>query len=308
MSIKILLTGRPGVGKSTLLRTFLEHYDGPVKGTITHEIRNNEGVRVGFTTVNFAGESRLLAHVSEIQSEHVIGNKYHVDLGTLTEFVLPELAAAGATTSEAQPPLIILDEIGRMQALSPEFLAATKQLLASDQPFLGTIVLDPEPWSLEFKNDPHVVLVEVTEDNRDRLATAMTTIFNQASLFNQLTVTQQAQVLGRLREYFQAGQYVQIGKLFQNALVYLTGGKVRKVRSVSVPRDDASQQWQVDGNTRSHIVTAFRTRGTDHNETEWQCDCDLFLGVGAYQGQSGVCSHIQAVQLSRADDASGSES
>ena len=74
----LLITGNPGVGKTTVLvwlaKNLAEYH--PV-GFITREIRE-EGVRKGFVLVSCSGQKRVLAHV-DISSRARVG-KYKIDL------------------------------------------------------------------------------------------------------------------------------------------------------------------------------------------------------------------------------------
>ena len=49
MQKAILLTGRPGCGKTTLIQRVLMMYEGPADGFYEREIREG-GVRLGFET------------------------------------------------------------------------------------------------------------------------------------------------------------------------------------------------------------------------------------------------------------------
>lgn len=282
LAMKILLTGHPRVGKSTLIQKITNRLEIPFRGIIAKELRDENGVREGFEAKNFRGEKRLFAHVSAIQSNAIIGNKYHVDLEAINTFVVPEIEPSKIPNKE----LIVIDEIGRMQSLSPAFLKTVSSLLDSDTSFLGTIVLDPEPWSLPFKQHPEVLLIEVTQKNRRRLPEIVLSLLNAESAMETLTKKQQHKVLDFLRTYIPANQSIQIKKLLKNAIPYVLQHAVSKREDTA----EDSQAFSVTGNTRNHTVVQQKDR-------TWHCDCDLFLGTGDYVHQAGECSHVQAVQL-----------
>ena len=73
MNRVILLTGRPGSGKTTLIWRVLARLTKPAGGFYTQEIRES-GRRVGFEIITLDGERDTLAHVN-INSEHRI-SKY----------------------------------------------------------------------------------------------------------------------------------------------------------------------------------------------------------------------------------------
>ena len=62
--------------------------------------------------------------------------------------------------------LIILDEIGKMELLSPQFREAVWQAINSNKRVLGTIMLNPNPFCDEIKHHLEVKTLLVTGDNR----------------------------------------------------------------------------------------------------------------------------------------------
>ncbi|MBW1754436.1 MAG: hypothetical protein JRJ46_15480 [Deltaproteobacteria bacterium] len=69
---KTLITGKPGVGKTTLVQKIIERMQSVnMAGFCTAEIRGM-GSRLGFELQGLNGERRILAHV-EIDSKHRVG-------------------------------------------------------------------------------------------------------------------------------------------------------------------------------------------------------------------------------------------
>jgi len=62
MGRTVLLTGRPGVGKTTLIQKWVASRPGRCGGFYTQELRES-GTRVGFEIVTLDGKRALLAHV-----------------------------------------------------------------------------------------------------------------------------------------------------------------------------------------------------------------------------------------------------
>ncbi len=280
--MKVLLTGKPGVGKSTIIEKVAGNFPRRVAGIVGREVRDASGKRVGFEANDFEGNRKLLSHVSLIDSQYVIGNKYFVDRTVIDEFIVPELQ------KNNENKLVIVDEIGRMQSVSNTFLKTVVNLLNKKINFLGTIVLDPEPWSLQFKEHPEVVLIEVTENNRDDLPQLLTSIFMHADLIDSLNSSQQALVRELVSQYFRENKAIQIEKLIQNAIPYVLDSRVTQE---SKP-NSSFQEFKVRGNNHEHVVKI--------SDLKWfNCDCDLFHGEGIYENKMGECSHIQAVKLRR---------
>ncbi|MFQ5949751.1 MAG: nucleoside-triphosphatase, partial [Nitrospiria bacterium] len=66
----LLLTGRPGVGKTTLLERALRGLGVPIGGFYTREIRE-KGMRVGFQLTTWGGKGGVLSHVKLKSPFHV---------------------------------------------------------------------------------------------------------------------------------------------------------------------------------------------------------------------------------------------
>lgn len=275
--MKILLTGKPGVGKSTILDKVRHDFKGEKFGIISQELRDKEGHRLGFEAVNSQGDRKMFASIDQIKSNYIVGGKYHVDLSVIDKFVVPAIAA-GINMPEG---LVFIDEIGRMQAFSQKFLETINNVLNSDTNILATIVYDPEPWSIQFKTNHQVILVQVSQLNRDILPKLLHAIYDSSIYLLQLNRKQQKQILTTTRVYFDEQKYTQIGKLFRNAIPYLIQGKVEQI----------TNKFIIRGNTNMHAVLL--------KNNQYLCDCDLFNGRGKYRGYSGECSHIQAVKLSQ---------
>jgi nucleoside-triphosphatase len=155
----ILLVGRPGVGKTTVIQRLAERLVKPVlAGFTTEEIRSG-GARQGFRAVTLAGESSILAHVG-VESAARVG-RYGVDVTGFEELVLHEL--------DRPCDLMLIDEIGKMECFSSRFVAATEALLDSDTPVIATVASRGSGLIARVKSRGDVELVEVTRRNRDEL-------------------------------------------------------------------------------------------------------------------------------------------
>ncbi len=154
-----LLTGRPGTGKTTLIKEVLGRFEGKAGGFYTEEIRIG-GVRQGFRLITLDGESTILAHVN-IHSPYRV-SKYGVDVEGLDRVGVRAIRRA-----LRECDLVIIDEIGKMELFSPSFREAVLEAVSSSKMVLRTIMLNPHPFSDEIKRDPRVALVLVTRMNRD---------------------------------------------------------------------------------------------------------------------------------------------
>jgi len=162
---KILVTGKPGVGKTTLVQRIVERMQPvPAAGFYTAEIRS-KGSRLGFELQGLNGDRRILARV-DIDSRHRVG-KYKVDTDGFEEF-LENLELLNPDVE-----LIVIDEIGKMELLSNRFRSLIRDVLASDKQLLATIALGSEGVIQEIKRRSDIHLLEVTQANRERLPEAI---------------------------------------------------------------------------------------------------------------------------------------
>ena len=130
--LKILLTGEPGSGKTTVVRDVVERLAGrvPMTGFITEEIREG-GHRVGFRGVTLDGRVFPLAHLRTGGPLRV--GPYGVDVAGL------ESIGLDALTPEAPGTWVVIDEIGKMECLSAAFKTRVRQLLDGDTPVIATV-------------------------------------------------------------------------------------------------------------------------------------------------------------------------
>ncbi len=158
----ILITGAPGVGKTTVIGRILEAAESlhPV-GFYTEEIREG-GARTGFSLVSTAGKRAVLAH-EKIQGRFAVG-KYGVDVAGFERF----LAAVPFRDGEPECPVVI-DEIGRMECFSKIFTDLVAELLSSDRTVIATVALKGDGLIESVKKRPDCDVIEVTRENRDSL-------------------------------------------------------------------------------------------------------------------------------------------
>ncbi len=157
----LLITGPPGIGKTTVLERVIACLPpAAATGFVTRELRAR-GVRQGFVIETLDGRSALLASVHFDTGPRV--GRYHVHIAALDAVAVPALAA------RPDARLVVVDEIGKMESLSPRFAAAVRAALDSPVSVLGTIARSGGALIAEVRRRPDVTLVEVTLENRDGL-------------------------------------------------------------------------------------------------------------------------------------------
>ena len=155
----ILLTGRPGIGKTTVIRRLAELFPGRViAGFYTDEIRV-AGQRQGFRVTAFSGATDILAH-TRTHSPHHVG-RYGVDVDAFEQIALTELVRPA--------DVLLLDEIGKMECFSPSFVHAVRDALEGSTPLVATVALSGSGFIAEVKDRPDIELRQVTAQNRDKL-------------------------------------------------------------------------------------------------------------------------------------------
>lgn len=158
----LLITGLPGVGKTTLIRELAKRLaEFEAAGFYTEEIRNERGIREGFRLVTLCGRQLIFSHIRHTGPYRV--GRYGVDVEGF-ECLLEEL-----DLRDSLAPLIIIDEIGKMECFSRRFIDNVMLLLGGPKTLIATIALKGEGFIREVKRRPDCRLVTVTRENRDRL-------------------------------------------------------------------------------------------------------------------------------------------
>jgi nucleoside-triphosphatase len=157
----LLITGLPGVGKTTLVKKLSDALKSfhPV-GFYTEEIRER-GERKGFELISLEGKKELLSH-KDIRSPYKVG-QYNVDIKGFEDFIDSIFFFNPLTR------LIIIDEIGKMECLSNQFKRLLKEILDSEKWVITTIALKGSGLIAEVKERNDVRLFEITKKNRDSL-------------------------------------------------------------------------------------------------------------------------------------------
>ena len=158
---RIAITGRPGVGKTTLIERVLSRLPVSFGGMITKEIRKC-GRRVGFAVIDVAtGEEGILAHL-HLQRGPKLG-RYTVNLKDLEGIGINAIARA----IEGKK-LVVIDELGPMELSSPLFIPAVERALKSDRSLIiSTHAYLDHPLAHRVRRELHLFRVKL--GNRDAL-------------------------------------------------------------------------------------------------------------------------------------------
>jgi len=162
----ILLTGPPGIGKTTAIQRIAERLAGRrLAGFTTGEVRVG-GVRRGFKITTFDGREGTLADVG-LRSRWRVG-KYGVDVEGFERLVCPILEAAAA---EAE--IVLVDEIGKMECFSARFCRTIERLGDSPVPLVATIAAKGGGLIAAMKSRPDARIFTLSHADRDAIPAAV---------------------------------------------------------------------------------------------------------------------------------------
>ncbi|WP_230576954.1 nucleoside-triphosphatase, partial [Bacillus rhizoplanae] len=138
MGNHFFLTGKPRVGKTTVLKKIInalgiENFGG----FYTEEIVENSN-RTGFKIISLDGEESVIADINS-NSDIRVG-RYGVNISKFESIALHSIQSSYNTKR-----ITLIDEIGPMQIASPKFLSTINQFMQSSQTVLGTIYYTSHP-------------------------------------------------------------------------------------------------------------------------------------------------------------------
>ena len=162
----LLLTGSPGVGKTTVLLRVVECLKAKgysVGGVVSREVRSDR-TRVGFE-ISDLGSSRRgwLAHVNQKIGPSV--GKYRVNLEDLDNIGAKSIVAAAENFD-----VVVIDEIGPMELFSEKFRGAVRRAVESGKLVVGVVHWKARDRLIEeVKKREDTEIIEVTYESRNKL-------------------------------------------------------------------------------------------------------------------------------------------
>jgi nucleoside-triphosphatase len=160
-----LVTGEPGIGKTTIIRQVVSTMHLRAAGFYTEDLRTS-GAREGFRLVTLDGDIALLAAAGHPGPVRV--SKYGVDVGELER-----VGVAALQRALERHHVMVADEIGKMQLFSRAFRQTILEAVKRGHPLLWTIMAGRNPYADRIKSQRNVELLTLTEANRQEILTLL---------------------------------------------------------------------------------------------------------------------------------------
>ena len=267
--MKIIITGQPKSGKSTLLGSLISN-EKEKYGFLTKEIIQG-GHRIGFRVHESSGRTMVLAQ-TKMQSRYRVG-KYFVDVDGFDEYI-------NSVESIEFDGLYYVDEIGQMQLYSDKFVSLVDKYIRSSNDFIGTMTsIFNDGFTNKISKSDNILFFNISESTKSDVQESVSFALKNRNEFNRLPAHVQEKVTTMANEYLISGYFDSFNKLFNNAIYYFNDEKINKIdKNVFI----------VKGRHKSHKVR--RTKN------KWMCDCPLYFGNSPFKEKS-ECSHIQSAIL-----------
>jgi nucleoside-triphosphatase len=162
MGRTLILTGTPGIGKTTVVKAVIAQLGDQTGGFYTEEILGPGG-RKGFKLITLDGQWGVMAH-ADFKSKSNVG-RYGVEV-----HIVDRLGAGSILAAVETKPIVVIDEIGKMEMFSSQFQSAVLKAVGSPKVVFATAMIDHHPWVMALKAFPGVTVWEVTKKNRGKLA------------------------------------------------------------------------------------------------------------------------------------------
>ena len=172
--MRIAITGRPGVGKTTLIERVLNQLSISAGGMLTTEIRKC-GHRVGFSVIAIdTKEEGILAHLHQTKGPRM--GQYTVNLDDLEGVGISAILRAVQGKE-----LVVIDELAPMELSSPAFIPAVEEALASGKNLIiSTHAHLNHPLIHRIRRE--FTLYRVKMGNRDQLVKTIIDAFGSLSV------------------------------------------------------------------------------------------------------------------------------
>lgn len=172
MHYSILITGKPGLGKTTAIRSVVDKLGrNRAGGFWSVEIREH-GRRVGFAIETLDGQKGILAHTSKDSGPRV--GRYRVNIEDIKGIAVPSMRSA-----RNRGKIIIIDEIAKMELFSVEFRCEVIRCLGTRR-VIGTLQARENAFLNALREREDTLTIELTQANRDQIPQTVLTMIGQS--------------------------------------------------------------------------------------------------------------------------------
>ncbi|MBX5327024.1 MAG: NTPase [Candidatus Bathyarchaeia archaeon] len=159
----ILITGRPGIGKTTVVMKIVEELraKGCKVGGMTSGEKREDGARVGFQIQDITtGKQGWLAHIRQPNGPKI--GKYRVNINDLEN-----IGAKAVENATENADIVVVDEIGPMELCSQAFRRAILRVVDGEKPVIATVHFKATDQLVKkIKTREDAEMFEVTLENR----------------------------------------------------------------------------------------------------------------------------------------------
>ncbi|MFX1315258.1 MAG: NTPase [Promethearchaeota archaeon] len=174
---KVLITGPPRSGKSTLIIKLIDYFSKSkykIQGFLTPEVRRNKN-RIGFDIEDISSRERgKLSRIGDFNTNYKLG-RYSIFIKEF-EKIISKLE----DIESKKVDLIIIDEIGKMELFSKKFQDLINKLFHSDMKIIATIGQRIQhPLKDSLLKISELVLFTLTSQNHQEIFKKIITIISE---------------------------------------------------------------------------------------------------------------------------------
>jgi nucleoside-triphosphatase len=183
MTAKILITGPPRSGKSTLIQQIIKNLkdEFSLKGFLTPEVRK-KGKRIGFDVEDINSDMTIpLARKGSYSSQYRLGS-YKVFIDKFNQYLDDKLSPLiyQLDLKKNTKLILIIDEIGKMELFSELFQTILRTVFTSELCIIATIGQKMNHPIKDFiLNIPSIKLFTVSHNNQQKIFREILTILKK---------------------------------------------------------------------------------------------------------------------------------